>query len=291
MAVFDVKSVLSSLKTKYNIPDEELPIQEVEAGFLRQDAFSRRQQELDKRNSELDARASNYQQYENFLNQMESHLGPREQWTADTLARVNANYQQSGQQQYQQPPLDMNVLNRQMQSIVDQALTKQREELMSEIDNAKRQTTSVAAFIPKAYRMWDKQFASEDFPEEDFYKYMQPPTEDNPPGPGYGLPLHTALQLFMQPKLEAKRDQSFEERLKLAREEGAREALSRVNSLEPDAMPSGGGIFGNSPSFLGGSFNTNPDQPAQDLSDAQKIANFSKNINAARDGLSTLGLK
>jgi hypothetical protein len=43
------------------------------------------------------------------------------------------------------------------------------------------------------------------------------------------LPINLAYERMIQPEMEAKQNSSFAEKLKAAKEEGAREALSRVN--------------------------------------------------------------
>src|SRR5688572_13930484 len=102
MAVFDIKAHIDSLKTKYNIADEDLKASEVEGGFLRQDEFSRKQQALDRDKQAVRSKYDELTAYETYIQDLERTYGAREGWS-DTFARM-AQQQAPGQQQQQQVP-------------------------------------------------------------------------------------------------------------------------------------------------------------------------------------------
>jgi len=211
MPVFDVDQWLSSLKEKYNIPEDDLKAAaEIKAGFLRQDEWSRREDARRKKEQEIMQKERETQAYHE---QLQAWYEANEQ-----ALRAAADMQQRGSN-----PADRQVYEEAMSRV---------EELEEKLQRLGESAVNLSLFISDKSFDYYERFKKR-FPGREFEKFVN---ETRIPD------LDIAYEKFIaedMAKIDAKKR---EEELKAAREEGAREALSRVN-VPVDTAPNSVGLY------------------------------------------------
>lgn len=249
--VFDIKSILSSLKTKHNISDDELNLdalakqheefiadRERLAGLRQSDydsKFNKSKADLEAEKQKIAEQTETLQRYENFLVWLENDRGwgPRENWNPAQIAMAR-----------EQNPNGNGGGNSAVDTATIEKMLKERDDrLLATITAQANRAVDVSTFMLKADRTWRNEF-KEDFPEEDFGKFYSE-------GDGRGLPFDAALKLFMQPKVDERQKKTFEDQIKEAELRGFQRGQSQFNSLEPDAAPSSLNPMSTGMSFLG----------------------------------------
>lgn len=278
MAVFDLAQYKVSLKTKYNIPDEDLAAfdTEIAPGFLRQDAFSRRQQDLDRRQQDVDARFATLEPFEQYLQDLERRSGiPREQWTQEQV-----NFAVANQPHASQPPAPTSMTQAQIDALIDQrvrsAVGEVRTWAEQQLENTQRGTAILLDFIPEARDEWrDKYGAHGAFPKAEFEKFI------GPDGAGAGIPLPQAWSLFKSPYDAKNQETLWNKRVQDAADEAYRRGRSESANLEPDPT----GAYGTNRSVLGSVAEQDraikPGETAAPVDQTAARARFNKSFSAA----------
>lgn len=235
-ATFDIKAYRESLKTKYNIPDEDLA--PFEKDITSTSEFSRYQTEhkkamadVEQERKQLIAQHAQLSEYETWVKGLETEYGPREQWSAAFKARIgNSNPDGSG-------TVNTGVSATDLQKAIDTALIRQRTELTADfnkqIEQVGQGAASFARFYYQANKHWEKEYGTE-LPEEEFRKFY----EDN----GHVDP-RIALKLYEQPFAEKKREAEYEKKIAEAELRGEQRARSQAGIMETGV--SAGGWFSN----------------------------------------------
>lgn len=233
MPVFDVKSYRESLKTKYNIPDEDLAALgdkgEITQGFMRQDDYSRKQRALQEQQTQVQQQYQHLSEYETWVKSLEAQYGPREQWSAAFSAQV----------QRQDPAQSMSPddITRIVQANVQAAIAEERKAFQQQLEQVGQGSAAFARFYYQSNKDWESKYGTP-LPEDEFKKYY----EDN----GHTDP-RIALQLFERPFAEKKKEEEWQKKLDAAREEGVRSAMSQGYIPEAGSggtMGSMGGWYG-----------------------------------------------
>jgi hypothetical protein len=238
--VFDIDNYIATLKTKYNIADEDLAaVPEIKAGFKRQDEFSRYQQEHKNAMTAVQAKYAELTEYENSIRALEQTYGPREQWSQSFAAAIAAQNPDGSNRMTPSGLTEADVDRR-----VAAMLEKKEQEFATRLETVGRGAAEFSKFYYKANKDWEKQYGSE-LPEEEFQKFFT----DN----GHTDP-RIALALFEQPYKEKKREEEWQKKLEEADRAG--EVRGRSQAGTPDGLSSGGGWMGESNISIGHAANT-----------------------------------
>lgn len=284
MPVFDLKSYRESLKTKYNIADEDLVALDdkgdVGQGFMRQDDYSRKHTALQQQQQQLQSAYTQLQQYDAFVQQLEQRLGPRETWSADVIAQVGAqNPNGSGTVDTSAMATEIATLKRDFANTVN-AL---KQEFKNEIEQVGQGAAAFSQFIYESNEHWRNEYGTS-LPKDDFRKFYEDGAYTDP---------RVALRLFEQPFAQKKNDDAWEKKLEAAREEGRRSAASQQGGVfggDPNAT-SAGGWLGNSFPAVGSGGIVDLATKVDEVPADQAAQQFAARMAAARAGTSATGAK
>lgn len=226
MPVFDVDAYVSSLKTKYNIADDDLkPVAEIKQGFLRQDEFGRKMSALDTDRTKFEADrkqltelADAAMRYESWVQSIEQKVGlPREQWSTGLRAQVGAaNPDGTGTV----APTGIT------QADLERALKAQRDEMMgifsTQLEQVGQGAAVFAEFYLEANEHWKANYGGM-LPKDDFKKFFQEGGHTNP---------RVALQLFEAPFKAEKEKSDWERKLAEAEQRGEQRVRSQLGIQE-----------------------------------------------------------
>ena len=238
MPVFDTKAYRESLKTKYNIPDEDLaPLAdkgEITQGFMRQDDYSRQSQAVQTERAALQAKHQSLMEYETWVQSYEAKYGPREQWDA-AFQRAIGQYNPDGSGSPVSQGLNEAEVQRRIDAAVSGAVSRVSEQFAQQLEQVGQGSARFAEFYYDANKRWETEYGKS-FPKDDFKKFYQENGHTNP---------QIALQLFESPYRADKEKAAWES--KLAEAEARGETRGRSQSGVPGSgsgswAADGGGI-------------------------------------------------
>lgn len=242
MAVFDIKQWVGSLKTEYNIPDDKIPMAEIEGYGLRQDAFSRRQSELNTKEQQLAQQQDTLTKYDEFITFLEKNVvgADRENWSSQTYQQLATQFRGQGGGQGG-GDISAAQFQQMVQSTVDPRLTALQsrvENLSTLLENSQRGTAILLDFVPDMREEWrDKYNTQMPFSEArtKFGEFIQAgdDTRGVQPGRGYGMPIEAAWELFKQPYEQKRFQEQVDKQIADAKAEGIQIGRSQQQSLEP----------------------------------------------------------
>lgn len=292
--LFDVKSYRESLKTKYNIPDEDLaPFAdkgEITQGFMRQDDYSRKSQQLQQMRNEL-------QEYEVWVKSLEAAYGPREQWS-EAFARAVGQQNPSGSGEVTPAGLSEAEVQRRIDAAVRQTAEQLSQQFSSQLEVVGRGAAAFAEFYFEANDYFRETYGTK-LPKDEFKKFFDENGHTDP---------RIALKLFEQPYAEKKREKEVEDRIARATQEAEQRVRSQYGIVDGGGSQGGwaGGkassisvgaaaginpFVDDTPAPAGGNAGTPADSSGQSepMSRSQLVEKFNTNLGRTLDKLASSG--
>jgi hypothetical protein len=228
---FNHKEWLASLKTKYGVPDHEVP-REAEDGWMRQSDYDskfntlkREHEERMRVEDEFRNQLVTQQNRLELLNQLEEQFGPAATWSDTLSAAIEGQYPQLGSAASGQV-----VTPDQLQ----RELAHMKAELGGYIQNIGTGAAVLIDFMADAPIQWRDRY-KEPFPKKEFQEFFNASGITDP---------HKAFQLFEQPYAAKKQQEDFGKQLEDARQQGYQSAMSKYGNVEtPPNMQTSGMFF------------------------------------------------
>lgn len=270
MQSFDLKQYRESLKTKYNIADEDFePF--AKGQITSTSEFGKYQAEHKRAMETVQAKYDELMVYEKSIQELEATYGPREQWSAAFQQRVAAHNPDGSN------AMPNAVTQADLQRVLNAALQKQRDELtttfQSQLEEVGKGAALFSEFYYEANEHWKSTYGTS-LPKEEFRKFYQENGHTNP---------QVAMSLFEQPYRDKKREEEWTKKLDEARNEGRMSALSQAGI--PEVSHGGGWMAEGAPS-VGAVPNLQIGKAPDDQSNAAAVADFSSAMAKIRQAQS-----
>jgi hypothetical protein len=246
--VFDVKSWLGSLKTKYNIPDEDLPVRDIEGGFLRQDDYNRKQQQLSEEHKQRMLVEDKFhndlltaKQKLDLIGQLEEQYGAAETWSPALQQAIGQAH--PGLANDPKGRGGQNFTATQVQEMIAAAvqgvITEHVAPLQNRIEAYGQGSAVMIDFMAEAPSYWRDEYGGK-FPKKEFTEFFAKSGTNDP---------HIAFKLFEGPYADKKREEKYKTDLEAAEQKGYQSAMSKHGIAESPITTSSTGMFfkGNAP--------------------------------------------
>lgn len=234
MPVFDVDKWKSSLKTRFNIPDDdplftqELP--EVEKGFMRQDEFSRRQQKLDQEHRDRMAKEDQFREALvakadklRLMEQLERTYGPADRWS-DALQRAIST---------QHPELGVEAGETFTREEVMNLVKQETAQLRQQIQAVGTGAAVMIDFMDEIPAQWKDLYGTR-FPKREFSEFFQKSGLSDP---------KAAFEIFEKPYLQKHMEEKHKKELEEAEKRGAQSVMSKHGIVDIPPSSTTGNFF------------------------------------------------
>lgn len=235
--VFDHKKWLSSLKTKFNIPDTEIP-REAEEGWMRQNDYDSNFNKLKSEHAKRMAVEDQFhqdlvasQQKLQLVADLEAKFGPAERWSDSLAAAIaGAHPELVEDQQNSNSGLDP----RTVQQMISDAISQTEQRLAAQVNNVGKGAAIMIDFMATAPERWRDTYGVK-FPKDEFSQFFAKSGIQDP---------HVAFEIFEKPYKEKKLEDEYKAKLDEAEKKGYQSAMSKHGIVDtPSNTPQSSAMF------------------------------------------------